>query len=49
MLDRILGNYDAIERDVEDDYSVFDKSEQCSTDVDIQLLDNIETVDADDE
>ena len=25
MLDRILGNYDAIEREVENDYSVFEE------------------------
>lgn len=47
MLDRILGNYDAIERDVENDYAVFEEVAQCPTDADIQLVDVVETADDD--
>lgn len=48
MLDRILGNYDAIEREVENDYSVSEEVAKCHTDVDIQLVDAVETADDDD-
>lgn len=49
MLDRILGNYDAIERDIENDYAVFEEVAKCHTDVDIQLVNAVETADDDDE
>ncbi len=45
MLDRILGNYDAIERDVKNDYAVFEEVPLCHTDTDIQLVDVVETAD----
>ena len=48
MLDRILGNYDAIEREVENDYSVFEEVVQYPTDADLQLVDVVETTDDDD-
>lgn len=48
MIDRILGNYDAIERDVENDYAVFEEVAKCHTDVDIQLVNAVETADDDD-
>lgn len=48
MLDRILGNYDAIERDVENDYAVFEEASQYPTDDKFQLVDTIETTDEDD-
>ena len=48
MLDRILGNYDAIERDVENDYAVFEETSQYPTDAEVQLVDIVETADDDD-
>ena len=48
MLDRILGDYDAIEREVENDCSVFEEIVQCPTDADLQLVDVDKTTDDDD-
>lgn len=49
MLDRILGNYDAIEREVENDYSVFEEVVQYPADTDLQLVEEVvETTDDDD-
>lgn len=49
MLDKILGNYDAIEREVEEDYATIMEAEQCRNNLEISQIDISDIVEDNDE
>lgn len=42
MLDRILGNYDAIESDIKEDFDATCETEFYNSDIEIEQIDTIE-------